>query len=296
MNQIKLGIDNGNYNTKSSEHLLYASGFTMSDREFINNDMQLFYNGAYYAIGGKRMSFQQDKTQEPDSFILSLPSLAHAMKQAEVAEAEILLGVGLPIDIFGTQKQAFRDYFLRRDVIFEFEGTRYRCYIVDCKVFAQGHAALCRHYNALKEYTTLTLVDIGGYTVDVLSLRDFKVDRGSCGSLRMGTITLFNDIRSDLQRENIVLSDALVGDAITGRIQHADRDKILTVAKRYVQHYYRELLNALRERGIDLKLPTVFAGGGAELLASKLISSGVETVDILDRFANAEGYKLLLGQ
>ncbi len=32
MKTIKLGIDNGNYNTKSSEHLLHASGFTVSDR------------------------------------------------------------------------------------------------------------------------------------------------------------------------------------------------------------------------------------------------------------------------
>ena len=296
MKQIKLGIDNGNYNTKSSEHLLYASGFTMSDREFITNEMQLFYDGAYYAIGGKRMSFQQDKTQEPDSFILSLPSVAHTMKNEGVNEAEIIFGVGLPIDIYGTQKQAFRNYFLRGDVNFEFEGARYRCRITDCKVFAQGHAALCRHYCALKDYTTITLVDIGGYTVDVLSLRDFKVDRGSCGSLRNGTITLFNDIRSELQRENIILTDALIGDAIAGRIQHADRDKIAATAERHVQHYHRELLNALRERGIDLKLPTVFAGGGAELLGSRLISPEVTTVDILDRFANAEGYKLLLGQ
>jgi len=296
MKQIKLGIDNGNYNTKSSEHLLYASGFTMSDREFITDDMQLFYNGVYYAIGGKRMSFQQDKTQEPDSFILSLPTIAHAMKQAETTEAEIILGVGLPIDIFGAQKQAFRNYFLRGDVTFEFEGVLYHSHIAECKVFAQGYAALCRYYNALKEYTTITLVDIGGYTVDVLSLRDFKVDRGSCGSLRMGTITLFNAIRSELQRENIILTDALIGDAIAGCVQHADREKILTIAERHVQHYHRELLNALRERGIDLKLPTVFSGGGAELLGSRLITPGVATVDILDRFANADGYKLLLGQ
>ena len=296
MKQLKLGIDNGNYNTKSSERLLYASGFTMSDREFITNDTQLFYGGMYYAIGGKRMTFQQDKAKEQDTFILTLPSIAHAMKQDGTLEAEIMLGVGLPIDIYGMQRQAFREYFMRGDISFEFEGMHYRCHILDCKVFAQGHAALCRHYNALKVYTTITLVDIGGYTVDVLSLRDFKVDRGSCGSLRMETITLFNAIRSELQRENIILSDALIGDAITDRIQHADREKIVSVAERHVQHYYRELLNALREHGIDLKLPTVFAGGGAELLGDRLISPEVATVDLLDRFANAEGYKLLLGQ
>lgn len=63
-----------------------------------------------------------------------------------------------------------------------------------------------------------------------------------------------------------------------------------------MQHYHRELLNALWERGIDLKLSIIFAGGGAELLGDRLISPEVATVDILDRFANAEGYKLLLGQ
>lgn len=296
MKLLTLGIDNGNYNTKSSEGMLYAPGYTMSDREFITSDMQLCYDGAYYAIGGRRMSLQQDKAKEPDTFILSLPAVAHAMKQNGLSEAEIILGVGLPIDIYGTQKQDFRKYFMRGALSFIFEDKTYHCLITDCKVFAQGHAALCRHYNALKGYTTITLVDIGEYTVDILSLRDFKVDRGSCGSLRMGTITLFNSIRGELQRENIILSDALIADAIMGKTQHADKDKICAIAERQVQHYCRELLNALRERGIDLKLPTVFAGGGAELLGHRLILPEVNTVDILDRFANAGGYKLLLGQ
>ena len=91
MTQLKIGIDNGNYNTKSSERMLYASGFTMSDREFITSDMQLFYEGAYYAIGGKRMNFQQEKTAEPDTFILTLPTIANAMKLTGVYTAEIFL-------------------------------------------------------------------------------------------------------------------------------------------------------------------------------------------------------------
>ena len=241
------------------------------------------------------MSFQQNKTKEPDTFILSLPAVAHAMRLTSVQEADITLGVGLPIDIYGTQKNMFRDYFLRGEVAFEYEDISYRCRIADCKVFAQGHAALCKHYGSLRQYTTITLVDIGGYTVDILSLRDFKADRGSCVSLRMGTITLFNAIRGELQQANIILTDELIADAIRGRIQHADKERIISVAERHVQHYFRELLNALRERGLDLKLPTVFAGGGAELLGDRLITPEVATVDVLDRFANAEGYKMLLG-
>jgi hypothetical protein len=66
---IKLGIDNGNYNTKSSEGMLYASGFTASDREFLTPERQLFYEGSYYAIGEWRLRFQQDKTMEQDTFM-----------------------------------------------------------------------------------------------------------------------------------------------------------------------------------------------------------------------------------
>ena len=186
MTQLKLGIDNGNYNTKSSERMLYASGFSMSEKEFITDDMQLFYEGKYYAIGGKRMSFQQDKTKEDDAFILSLPAIADAMKQADISSAEVLLGVGLPIDLYGAQKEFFRKYFLRGSISFNFEGVSYSCRIMDCKVFAQGHAALCKYYQQLKGYNNITLVDIGGYTVDLLTLHDFKVDRGSCSSLRNG--------------------------------------------------------------------------------------------------------------
>lgn len=151
MTLLKLGIDNGNYNTKSSERMLYASGFTISDKEFITNDMQLFYEGRYYAIGGKRMSFQQDKTKEDDALILTLPAIANVMKSTGVTTGEISLGVGLPIDIYGAQKEAFRKYFLRGNISFQYEGVPYNCRIMDCKVFAQGHAALCKYYAQLKD-------------------------------------------------------------------------------------------------------------------------------------------------
>jgi plasmid segregation protein ParM len=166
---------------------------------------------------------------------------------------------------------------------------------MDCRVFAQGHAAFCKYFHQLQGYTNITLVDIGGYTVDILTLHDFKVDRGNSASLRMGTITLFNDIRAELQQENIMLSDTLITDAMQGLLQHTDREKIQMTVEKRMRHYIRELLNALRERGLDLKLPIVFAGGGAELFGRRLYSGEVNTVAILDRFSNAEGYKLLLG-
>jgi plasmid segregation protein ParM len=41
-----------------------------------------------------------------------------------VFDADILLGVGLPIDIYGAQKYTFRQYFLRDDIRCRFEKTK----------------------------------------------------------------------------------------------------------------------------------------------------------------------------
>jgi len=159
---LKLGIDNGNYNTKSSERLLYASGFTVGTAPTIDIGNQLYYNGRYYAIGDKRMNVQNDKAADDDVFILSLPAIADAMRKAGTSDASIVMGVGLPIGVFGTQKDAFRHYFLRKDIRFEYADQSYHCDVLNCKVFPQGYAALCRHYKLLERYTSVTLADIGG--------------------------------------------------------------------------------------------------------------------------------------
>ena len=294
MQTIKLGIDNGNYNTKSSDRMLYASGFTVQDTEFIVPDMQLFHNDKYYAIGDKRMSFQQDKALDDDTFILSLPAMANAMKLAEVNEAEFILGVGLPMELYGTQRAAFRNYFLREKQTFVFEGIPYSATIRDVQVFPQGYAALCKHFNEFRDYHNVTIVDIGGYTVDIMTVTDNKPSKSSCISLRKGTITLFNNIRGLLQQHNIILSDELIGAAIRGKTEHIEEKFICTVVDAQVQAYVKDLLNALRERGYDLQLPIAFAGGGAELLGDRLKTDGVNAKIVLDRFANAEGYKALI--
>ena len=91
-----------------------------------------------------------------------------------------------------------------------------------------------------------------------------------------------------------MLNDELIAEAINGRSQHKEKDWILMVATTQVQAYLKDLLNALREQGLDLNLPIAFAGGGAELLEKQLRTSGANVIDVFDRFANADGYKVLL--
>lgn len=295
MTDLKLGIDNGNYNTKSSDHMLYASGFTKQENEFIVNNMSLFYNGSYYAIGDRRMSLQQEKAKEEDTFILTLPALANCMKLNGVNEANFSLGVGLPMDIYGAQKDAFRKYFLRSRFAFSFEGENYAASISEVKVFPQGHAAMCKHFSKFRNIQSVSIADIGGYTVDCLTVQNNVPLKSSCMSLRYGTIKLFNSIRSHLQQQNIILSDSLIESAVQGNVQHARADYIRSVVKEEIDRYIKSLFNQLREYGLDLGLPIAFSGGGAELLGQRLAKPEINLVAVLDSFANADGYKVLMG-
>jgi hypothetical protein len=66
----------------------------MSDKEFITNDMQLFYNGVYYAIGGKRNEFSAGQDTRTGQ-LYSIPTHHRSRHEASGNNGSgIILGVG----------------------------------------------------------------------------------------------------------------------------------------------------------------------------------------------------------
>ncbi len=288
-----IGVDNGNYNTKSSEGMIYTSGFTASDTPTLSIENQLEFNGKFYAIGTNRMNVQQDKTVDDDVFILTLPAIADAMKKCDVYESEIVLGVGLPISHFGAQRERFANYFTREKIEFKWAGQAYYIDITQCKVFPQGYAVGGVYATAISDFGSLTLIDIGGYTVDVMRFRDGLPEKASHRSLPAGTITLFNNIKNELMKESIFLEDIQITDALFGRIEHLRKTFIDNTINRLCMDYAKNLYNAVREMGIDLELPVALAGGGSEVLKPYLKMPSVNIIGMFNKFANADGYKYL---
>ncbi len=287
-----IGVDNGNYNTKSSEGMIYTSGFTASDAPTLSIDNQLEYRGKYYAIGTNRMNVQHDKTVDDDVFILTLPAIAHAMKKSGLYESEIVLGVGLPISLLGAQRERFRKYFIRENIEFTWAGEDFYIDITDCKVFGQGYAMFGAYYSVVKQYGTVTIIDIGGYTVDIVTLNKNNPENLFHRSLPMGTIIHFNNIKNELLKSNIILSDEQITAAFFGLVEHLEKplieETIATLSRRYVKSLY----NSIGEMGIDLKSPVALAGGGAEVMSKYLKSKDIYCVAVFDKFANADGYKI----
>ena len=140
------------------------------------------------------------------------------------------------------------------------------------------------------------LVDIGGYTTDVLLLNSGKPDMQFCRSLEMGVITMNNDIirrvgaLHDMRIEDEHISAVLEGKETI--LPEAVKKTIREAAGKHA----KDILDKLRELQVDLRSnPAVFIGGGSILYREYLENSSMvaSATFVSDPKANAVGYQTL---
>ena len=154
---------------------------------------------------------------------------------------------------------------------FTYNGRTYEVEIEDAAVFPQDYAAAMTIYPKIQGYNKVITVDIGGFTLDYLLLRNGRPDLSVCDSLEKGVITLYNKIISRVNSEyDILLEEVDIDSIIKGERTDYDTSVVRMVGD-MTQMYVDDLLGTLRERGLDLKTGcVVFIGGGALLLRKYL--------------------------
>jgi len=259
-------------------------------------DEVLEYNGEFWTLSGQRLPYRRDKTRDESFFILTLFAIAKELAYAgPLPSAEkIDLAVGLPPEHYGLLKDKFRDYFKRnQSVQFIYNDKPITIMIRDVFVYPQAFAAIAPQKCQLKHHLRLFLVDIGGYTTDVLLLRQGKPDMQFCRSLETGVITMNNDIiRRVGALHDMQIEDEHISAVLAGKETILPEEVKDTIRKSAEQHAIN-ILNQLRELKVDLRSnPAVFIGGGSALFRdylekSPLVASAsfVESVN-----ANAIGY------
>ena len=168
--------------------------------------------------------------------------------------------------------------------------------MADVMAFPQDYAAMMTRMMEIREIPKVVGIDIGGFTSDYLLMRSGRPDMDYCDSLEKGVITMYNDIISSINSEyDMLLEEADIDSIIKGKTQYYE-EAVVQAVETMVQNFVTDLLNSIRERGIDTKSTyTVFIGGGAVLLERFLEQAdrlGKHTF-IRDMKANADGYDLL---
>ena len=293
-----IAIDHGNYAIKTVHHS-FVSGLSEHTVKPPMTDEILEYGGKYWTLSGRRLSYMRDKTQDDRYFILTLFAIAKELESSGYYQhvERIQLAVGLPPEHYGVLKDRFAAYFKRDDVIrFLYRDKPYSILIDRVMVFPQAYAAVVPRSSMVVHTLRMFVVDIGGYTTDVLLLKNGKPDLQFCRSLETGIITMNNEIiRKVGALHDMSIEDEHISAVLSGQetiLPEEVKETIRSATKLHAQ----DILNKLRELQVDLRSnPAIFIGGGSILLRPFLENSPlVAKAEFVESpNANALGYEML---
>ena len=293
-----IAIDHGNYAIKTPNHS-FVSGLSEHTVKPPMTDEILEYDGRYWTHSGKRLSYMRDKTQDDRYFVLTLFAIAKELESTGryTPVERIQLAVGLPPEHYGVLKDKFARYFKRDGVIkFVYKDRPYSITIDTVMVFPQAYAAVVPMSSLVVNTLRVFIVDIGGYTTDVLLLKNGKPDLQFCRSLDTGIITMNNEIiRKVNAKHDMRIEDEHISAVLSGQ-ETILPDEVKDTIRSATSLHAKEILNQLRELQVDLRSnPAVFIGGGSILLRPFLENSPlVAKADFVDSpNANALGYEML---
>lgn len=298
---MNIGIDHGYYAIKT-RHFSFPAGIAVYSHEPYTLKNTLEYGGKFYVCGTGRQPILRNKTENDNYYLLTLAAIAREIKQrGENTECSVTLAAGLPLAGFGREKKFFREYLLRssQPVCFKFEGVPYKITIEDVKLFPQGYSAIAIHPELIQNEPSVLLMDIGGWTVDLMRLDNGVPNASTCRSLELGMIRCIDETKEQVRRDvGLSVTDAQVERVLAGKPCSMD-EKARSIIRRQGRLYTERLLSAVMESGFDLKaIPVVMLGGGASVVKGNVSpQDGLCRVFALtDDRVNAEGFERILGQ
>ena len=299
--KVRIAVDHGNRNMKTCSQV-FTTGLTFQDKKPARGEKFLFYEGKYYVLSENRIPYQRDKTQDDRFFILTLFAIVKELEENSQIQPEDVIQVDLPIGLppkhYAELCERYEAYFKRQGKIHDINycGSTYHITIGEVMAFPQDYAAMMTMIEKLQQIPKVVGIDIGGFTTDYLLMRKGNPYMEACDSMETGVITMYNKIISGINSEyDILLEESDIDSILQGNTEFYE-EAVVRMTEGMVQDFVKDLLNSIRERGIDTKAAyTVFIGGGANLLSHFLEQSdrlGKYTF-IEDISANAKGYDRL---
>ena len=295
-----IGIDHGYYAIKTKQ-VCFPTGIIRYEYEPYTMQNVLQYQGEYYVCGTGRQTLVKDKTANDNYYLLTLAALAQEIRKRKGERtAKVVLAAGLPLTGFGREKQKFKEYLFQKQLIrFLYEGERYEIQIEDVKLFPQGYSALALYPEYLKDEPSVLLVDIGGWTVDLMRLDNAVPNAATCRSLELGVIRCMDEIREQVRRNTgLSVTETQIERVLRGKPSSMPAE-VVSLIEKQGRLYIEKILSAITEAGFDLRaVPSVFMGGGAAIFQHRVSTQDLLCLPIYltDVHANAAGYERIVGQ
>ena len=271
-----IGVDHG-YAAIKTAHCVFSTGLMAYNHEPYTRQDVLEYEGKWYVCGTGRQPVQREKMANDTYYLLTLAAIARELERRRLPHrCTVALASGLPLTSYGRQKGSFKKYLLRspQPVKYRYEGEAYEVTVEGVWLYPQGYSALAMHPDLIAGEPSFLLMDIGGWTVDMMRLDNGSASAGTCRSLELGMIRCLDEAREQVLRDTgLSLTDAQIERVLSGQPCSMD-EEARGVIERQGRQYTEHLLSAAMEAGFDLKaLPVVILGGGAGVAARNLRES-----------------------
>lgn len=293
MEKLIIGVDNG-YGFTKTVHSTLVSSLIESESEPTFKNNVICYDGRWYYLGQEPNDILNDKTENDNTYILTLMAIAEELKVKGITSAHVYLSVGLPLTKFSAQRDAFRKYFTRNNGIisFNYEDVNYKIEIDDNIIVSpQGYAAVVPMLSSLQE--ELVLVDIGTWTIDILPLKNNIPIQDKTDSLNEGIKTLIDSANKELRGAfgNGIPSNQI--QKVILKNNSTLNAEYKNIVEKEIRKYAEHIVGILGGMFNTDITSFVFIGGGASVIKNygiDLVRNGVVIPEIN---VNAVGYEFI---
>lgn len=329
---LTIGLDLGNSDVKT-QNTVTPSGYTAYTTLPYGTEQYVFLNGTYYVPNNQRFPYERDKTVSGNAIILSLLGIsAEILKEAEkqnkrkmdAAEKdpskaskilgvqgeldrleEIRLGIGLPPTHVATLEEKTKKYYedyLKNGIEYIYNGYKISYKLAEVRCFPQDFAAVLTYKPKDREesavsYPNFYAVDIGGWTVDVVSVVNGRPTMELCDSKPLGVLAMYEKMTKDIELKTGLRLDQNDLECILRDEKTLLSNEVIESVKDLANEWYKNIMSSLKQFGLKLDMyPVIFIGGGAQLFKKniKADKSIAKYEFIPGARANAIGYATLM--
>lgn len=268
-----LAIDLGNFNTKTSEGVIFKSIFTTKEQLMDDGEEILTYNNKKYYLGKGEFDLEYNKTKKD-----YMPLLLYAIALSTDSQM-IDLVIGCPISQYQL-KDIYKDELEGKTFKFIYNGENRRVTINRLAVVPEGVSSFYVLADNKRKNDSL-IIDIGGRTVNVSSFIQGKKDKTV--TFNEGTINLYSNILDRINIDGAYTLEKVERYINEGKITDVEAEK---------KAFIKSLFNFLKLHIADLSHYEIyFTGGGAKVLADTISRASRTNFNVMDNplFTNVSG-------
>lgn len=305
-----IGVDTGNKAMKTPGCEPFPTGLVRhGTTEPAIKGETMCYMGKYYSLNDSRTPYQQDKTKDDTYFLLTLIAVAKNLikkyPNQKFYKYDVCLAMGLPPQHMSL-KAKYDEYFGKSGKLinFMYKDIPIEITVKHVFVYPQGFSitAASEIQKEIKRYPRSYVVDIGGYTTDVIRFsgrgNTYAPDLSFCESYDRGVIELLSTVESELRVHCSLSVDDYMAEAIlAGNNNMLVDENAVKIAKETADNYATALIRTISEKiKDDFKTSYfIFMGGGSAMMRES-IERAIDTKNLFfltDVTANAKGYEIM---